>query len=384
MSKSKVFVGLVALIALGAGAMVEFGKGHVTGLLPVTWFGGDKPAGRTDARRSNVRTIAVEVGKAVRKKTPVTIDALGTVTTMASVAIKTRLDNEIVGIHFEDGAYVKEGDLLVALDTRATEAAIAQAQATLARDHAQLEGAERDLRRATDLMTKGAGPQLNVENSRTQVETFRGAIAADTAALENLKVQLSYCTIRAPISGRISQAAVKVGNFVRSADTSPIATINQIAPIYVTFGVPQAQLPDLRVALDEGVAAVEATIPGETRTAKGRVAMIENTVDPTTGLVTVRALMPNEDELLWPGTLAGVQVTVRIDDAVIVPSEAVQVNQQGSYVYVVRDNVATIVPVKVARLLTDETVLESGLADGDVVVTDGHLLLNNGAHVAVR
>jgi RND family efflux transporter MFP subunit len=312
------------------------------------------------------------------------IYGLGTVTTMASVAIKTRLDNDIVGIHFQYGAYVKEGDLLVALDTRATEAAIAQAQATLARDRAQIEGAERDLRRATDLMTKGAGPQLNVENSRTQVETFRGAIAADTAALENLKVQLSYCTIRAPISGRISQAAVKVGNFVRSADAIPIATINQIAPIYVTFGVPQAQLPDLRVALEEGVAAVEVTIPGETRTAKGRVAMIENTVDPTTGLVTVRALMPNEDELLWPGTLASVQVTVRIDDAVIVPSDAVQVSQQGSYVYVVRDNVATIVPVKVARILTDETVLESGVADGDVVVTDGHLLLSNGAHVSVR
>ena len=266
MTKNRVFWGLVAVIALGAGAMVALNLGHVAGLLPVKWFGESKPAGQT-AGRSGVRTIAVEVAKAVQKKTPVQIDALGTVTTIASVAIKTRLDNEIVGIHFRDGAFVKEGDLLITFDPRAFEAQIAQAQGNLARDQAQLDGAERDLRRNADLMTKGAGPQLNVENSKTQADSFRAAIQADSAALENLKVQLSYCTIRAPISGRISQAAFKVGNLVRSADVAPIATVNQIAPIYVTFGVPQANLPDLRVALDEGVAAVEITIPGETRTA---------------------------------------------------------------------------------------------------------------------
>jgi membrane fusion protein, multidrug efflux system len=195
---------------------------------------------------------------------------------------------------------------------------------------------------------------------------------------------LSYCTIRAPISGRISQAAVKVGNFVRSADTVPIATINQIAPVYVTFAVPQRSLPDLRLALAEGVASVDVIIPGETSQAHGRVAMVENTVDPTTGMVTVRAVMPNHDELLWPGTLVNVQTTIRTEDAVVVPSDAVQVSQQGPFVFVVRDNIATVTPVTVARLLGTDTVIESGLAGGDVVVTDGHLLLTNGARVTTH
>jgi multidrug efflux system membrane fusion protein len=385
MSKSKVLLQLVVVLAVAGGAMAAFGKpdDFAKWLSPAKWFG-EKAAAQDARGRAGPRTIAVEVATATRQKTPVKVEALGTVTTMASVAVKTRLDNEIVGIHFSDGASVKQGDILVTLDPRAIEAQIAQAEGTLARDQAQLDGAERDLRRNTDLLTKGAGPQLNVENSKTQADAFRAAIKADLAALENLKVQLSYCTIRAPISGRISQAAVKVGNFVRSADTFPIATINQIAPIYVTFTVPQGSLPQLREALAEGDAPVEATVPGEEQHARGSVAMIENTVDPTTGMATVRAVMPNNDELLWPGTLVSVAATVRVEDDIVVPSDAVQVRQQGSFVYVVRDNVATVRPVTVAWVIGDDTVIGSGLDDGDVVVTDGHLQLTNGARVAIH
>jgi RND family efflux transporter MFP subunit len=387
MNKGKFFLQLVVVLAVAGGAVAAaFGKADELAkwFPPAKWFVGEKAAAQGAGGRAGPRAVAVEVATAARQKTPVQIDALGTVTTMASVAIKTRLDNEIVGIHFTDGALVKRGDLLVTLDTRAIEAQIAQAEGTLARDQAQLDGAERDLRRNTDLLMKGAGPQLNVENSKTQADTFRAATKADLAVLENLKVQLSYCTIRAPISGRISQAAVKVGNFVRSADIVPIATINQIAPIYVTFAVPQGSLPELREALAEGDAPVEAMVPGEQQHARGGVAMIENTVDPTTGMVTVRAKMPNNDELLWPGALVSVQTTVRVEDNIVVPSDAVQVSQQGSFVYVVRDNVATVRPVMVARVLGDDTVIGSGLDEGDVVVVDGHLQLTNGARVAVR
>jgi membrane fusion protein, multidrug efflux system len=312
------------------------------------------------------------------------LEALGNVTTMASVAIKSRIDNEIVGIHFTDGAFVKQGDLLVTLDPRSLQAQIAQAEAAVARDQAQLEMAERDLRRYSELVGKGATPQLNVDNSRTQGDTLRANIRADNAVLENLKVQLSYCFIRAAISGRISQASVKVGNFARSADTVPIATINQMAPVYVTFSVPQRSLPDLRVAMAESDTSVEAIIPGDTRRARGRIAMIENGVDPTAGMAMVRASMPNEDELLSPGTLVTAQVTLRTENTIVVPSSAVQVSQQGNFVFVVKNGVATVTPIKVARLLGNETVLESGLDDGDVVVTDGHLLLTNGARVTVR
>jgi membrane fusion protein, multidrug efflux system len=352
---------------------------------PLKWIVGDKTAAQQAPRSGPPqRTVAVEVAEAARKKTPVILEGLGNVTTIASVAVRPRIDNEIVGVHFSDGAFVKKGDLLISLDSRAIEAQIAQAEGNIARDQAQLEGAERDFRRYTELVAKAATPVLNLENAKTQTDTFRAAIQADNAALENLKVQLSYCSIRAPISGRISQANVKVGNFARSADVTPIATINQMAPIYVTFTIPQRSLPELRVAMAETGTAVEAIIPGDKRRSRGTITMVENTIDPTTGMATLRATMPNEDELLWPGTLVTAQVTLRTEEAVVVPTAAVQVSQQGNFVFVVKDNMAIVTPVTVARLLGDETVLQSGINEGDVVVTDGHLLLTDKVRVAVR
>jgi multidrug efflux system membrane fusion protein len=303
---------------------------------------------------------------------------------MASVALKSRIDSEITAIHFDDGARVKQGDLLITLDSRTIEAQILQAEGNTARDTAQLEGAERDLKRYTELVAKSATPVTNLDNAKTQAAVFAATLKADDAMLKNLQVQLSYATIRAPISGRISAASVKVGNFVRSADLLPIATIIQTAPVYVSFPMPQVSLASLRDAMAEGSSSVDAMIPGDTRKAVGRIAMIENTVDTTTGMVNVRATMPNENELLWPGTLVQTYLNLRNEDAVTVPSEAVQVSQSGNYVYVIKNDVAELHSVKVARTLGDVTVLESGVNDGDVVVTNGHLQLTDGARVAVR
>src|SRR5215471_8744891 len=340
MSRSKVLFGLLVVAATGwAAASGRLGDTEELAkwFPPLKWLTGDKAVAQSPQGGPNQRSVAVEVGKAVKKKTPVILESLGNVTTMASVAVKPRIDSEIIGIHFSDGAFVKRGDLLVTLDSRSIEAQIAQAEGNLARDQAQLEGAQRDFRRYTELVPKGATPVLNLENAQTQVDTFRAAIKADTAALGNLKVQLSFCSIRAPISGRISQAAIKVGNFARSADAIPIATINQLAPIYVTFTVPQRSLPEVRVAMAETGASIEAVIPGDNRRATGVITMMENTVDPTTGMATLRATMPNADELLWPGSLVTVQITLRSEDGVVAPSAAVQVSQQGSFVYVVND-----------------------------------------------
>jgi RND family efflux transporter MFP subunit len=385
MTKSRAFIGLVVIVGAAGWAAASGMFGNTEELAswfpPLKWVIGDKAAAQAPPVQ---RAVGVEVAKAVKKKTPVLLDALGNVTMIASVAVKPRLDSEITGVHFSDGAYVKQGDLLISLDSRALEAQIAQAEGNIARDQAQLAGANRDLRRTGELLAKGAGPQLNVENSKTQADAYAGATKADEAALENLKVQLSYTKIKAPISGRISQAAVKVGNFARMADVVPIATINQVAPVYVTFSVAQRSLPELRIAMAEGDAPVEAIIPGDSRRAEGMVTMIENAVDPTSGLVLVRATMPNEDELLWPGTLVTARVTLRTEEAVVVPSAAVQVSQQGNFVFVVKDNIATVTPIKVRRSLGDETVIDTGPADGDVVVTDGHLLLNDGTRVTVR
>lgn len=354
------------------------------GVAAMQWLGADERAAAQASKAAQPRVVSVEVGNAVKKSVPAIIEGLGTVTPLASVAVRTRIDSEIVGIHFTDGALVEKGNLLVSLDTRVLEAQIRQAEAQLARDQAQLAGAERDLKRYTELVARQSTPQVNLDNARTQVDVYRAAILASQALIDNLKVQLSYCTIRAPISGRISQANVKVGNLVRMADIQPIATINQVAPVYVSFTVPQRTLPDVRAALATGDVPVEAVVPGESRRATGSVSMIENAVDSATGMATIRAAMPNKDELLWPGTLVTARLTLRTDDAVTVPAAAVQVSQQGTFVYVVADGTAHVRPVKVARTEGDETVLESGLRGGETVVTNGHLQLNDGTRVNPR
>jgi RND family efflux transporter MFP subunit len=330
------------------------------------------------------RVVPVELATAVRKPTPVFIEALGTVTPIEAVAVRARLDSEIVGVHFRDGATVTKGDLLLTLDSRAIEAQVVQAEGNIARDKAQLEGAERDVRRYTELVAKNATPVVNLDNSKTQSDTFRAAIRADEGALENLKVQLTYCAIRAPISGRISAAAVKVGNFVRAMDVAPIATINQIAPIYVAFAVPQRNLPDVRAALAAETATVEAIVAGEKRRPTGQLTMIENAVDSATGMVTMRATMDNADQVLWPGALVVMRLTLRYEEGVVVPTTAVLTGQAGKYVYVVKDNVAHVQHVTVAWGNETETVVSDGLAGGESVVTNGHLQLNNGTKVSPR
>jgi RND family efflux transporter MFP subunit len=336
------------------------------------------------AQRQTGKAVPVEVGNAERKKVPVRVDALGSVTPIASVAIKARVDTTITEVHFRDGAEVKKGDLLFTLDGRAIEAQIAQTEGAVARDRAQLAGAERDVARYTDLVAKSATPTVNLDNAKTQAEVYRAAIKSDEGLLDNLKVQLSYCTIRAPIDGRISAAAVKVGNFVRQADIAAMATINQMAPVYVSFTVPQKVLPEIRLALAAETATVEAIVPGEQKHAAGQVTMIENTVDTATGMATIRATMPNTDEALWPGTLVNTELTLREEDAVTVPTAAVQVSQTGNFVFVIDNGVTKVQPVKVERAVGGETVISSGLAGGETVVTDGQLLLSNGMRVNVR
>ena len=340
--------------------------------------------GAAQSKSLTARAVPVETAIAERKKVPVRVVSLGSVTPIASVAIKARVDTAIMAVHFRDGQAVKKGDLLFTLDGRAIEAQIVQTEGMVARDKAQLAGAERDVARYTDLVAKAATPVINLDNAKTQSEVFTAAIKSDEGLLENLKVQLSYCTIRAAIDGRISAAAVKVGNFVRQADTAAMATIIQMAPVYVSFTVPQKVLPEIRQALAAESATIEAIIPGEQKRANGQVTMIENTVDSATGLATIRATMPNEQEVLWPGTLVTTELTLRIEDAVVVPSTAVQVSQTGSFVFVINDGVAKVQPVNIARSVGNQSVIKSGLSGGETVVTDGQLLLSSGTRVNPR
>jgi multidrug efflux system membrane fusion protein len=369
----RMLVVLAVVLAVAAGCAIAATR---SGL----WPGGAV----AQAPRPNApRAVPVEVVSATKKVVPVRIEALGSVTPIASVAIKPRVDSEITGVHFRDGAMVQQGDLLFTLDSRAIEAQVRQVEGLLAGARANLEQAERDVARYTELLAKSATTLVTLQNARTQTNIWRASVDSNTAQLENLNILLSYCTIRAPIAGRASMAAVKVGNFVRAVD-SPLATIIQTAPVYVTFSLQQGYLPDLRQALANESATIEAIIPGEPRRASGQVTMIENSVDAPTGTVPVRATMPNADELLWPGTLVTVQLTFREEEAVTVPSTAVQMSQTGSYVFLVDNDVATVRPVEVARVLGSESVLASGLDGGETVVTNGQLLLSNGTKVAAR
>src|SRR3982075_659787 len=363
-----ILVGGLSIIALAA---------FVTRSL---WTGG--AAGARAPQRA--RAISVKLAKAVRKPVPVDVDSIGTVTPISSVALKSRVETTIVSVHFEDGAKVREGDLLFTLDARQIDAQIEQAEGTLAKDQAQLEGAQRDFRRFSDLIGKGATTQVNLDNAKTQADILIGTIKADQSALDNLKVQKSFTTIRAPFSGRISAANVKVGNFVRPADIAPLAVINQMAPVYVTFAIPQRVLVDLRDAMATGGSKVIATIPGHQRSEDGKGAMVENTVDSTTGMVTVRGIMNNENETLWPGTLVNTRLIIRTENSVVVPTVAVQRSQSGNFVFVVKDGVAAVQAVKVERTLQGLSVISEGLSGNEDVVVDGQLLLSDGSRIETR
>lgn len=365
---------LVAIVLVGGVAAAAFATRS-------SWMG---TGANAQAPQQRVRVISIETAKAERRTVPMDVDSIGTVTPIASVAIKSRIETTITGVHFEDGARVNEGDILFTLDARQIDAQIAQAEGALARDQAQLAGAQRDLKRFTELFAKGATTQVNVDNAKTQGDILAGTIQAGESALENLRVQKSYTVIRAPFAGRISAANVKAGNFVRPADLTPMATLNQMAPVYVSFAVPQRVLGELRDGIKDGVSMVKATIPGSGRSESGKVAMVENAVDATTGMVTVRGIMDNKAETLWPGTLVNAKLTVRTEEAVVVPSVAVQRSQTGNFVFVVRNSTANVQKVDVGRTAQGMSVITSGLDGTEEVVIDGQLLLSNGTRVEVR
>jgi multidrug efflux system membrane fusion protein len=371
MKKRTVVVGVIAgLVLVGLGAFL--------------WNGTAGQKAAAQAPRAGQRTVPVAAATASKTSVPIRLQALGTVTTIASVAIKTRLDSEIVAVKFEDGARVKQGDVLFVLDSRSIETEIKRVEAVIAGAEAQFEQASRDVQRYTDLVAKNATTVVTLNNAQTQVNISHATADSNKAALEGLRVQLSYCTIRAPISGRISMASVKIGNIARQADTAPLATLNQISPIYVSFSVAQGNLSDVRESIAAETATLDAIVPGSGKRSVGQVTMVENSVDSATGMVMIRSTMPNKDELLWPGTLVNTELTLRTEERITVPAAALQLSQAGEFVFVVKDDAVVVRPIKVERTVNGQLVIESGLAEGEVVVTDGQLLLSSGTKVTIR
>ncbi|QTL05416.1 efflux RND transporter periplasmic adaptor subunit [Aquabacter sp. L1I39] len=341
-----------------------------------------KKGGTTAAAPPQTRGVPVLVATAVRKAMPLRVEALGTVEPMISVTIRTRVASRVDAVKFEDGAAVREGDVLFVLDSRDIDAQILQAEATLSRDKAQLEKAQRDVDRYSGLLARNAVSQVQVEDAKTTADVQKAVVQQDEANLQSLRVQRSYYEIKAPVTGRVGVAGVRPGAVIRVDDT--MATVRQIKPIYVAFGVPERYLGELRATM--GTSEVQFRLQGgDEQVTGGKVVALDNTVDPQTGTLMVRALFPNADERLWPGTLGDVTVTLRMEpNMVAVPAEAIQSGQNGTFVFVVENNTAAVVPVKISRTVDGQAVVTAGLKGGEVVVTEGQLALRSGTKVEVK
>jgi membrane fusion protein, multidrug efflux system len=328
----------------------------------------------------------VVTGLVAQADVPVQLTGIGTVQSIATVLVRSRLDGQIAKIAFEEGQEVKAGELLFSLDDRALVAQLRQAEATLARDRAQLVRAQQELKRQQDLAQRDYSSRQKLEQSQSDAAAFEATVRASEAAAENARVLLSYATIRSPIDGRTGSIAAKQGNVIKAND-QPLVTITQVRPIYVGFTMPERNLPAIRAALAKGPVSVSAAPPNDAAaTETGTLTFIDNQVDTATGTIALKATFDNARNALWPGQFVQVTVTLGIQqNATVVPSAAIQTGQSGLYVFVVKpDSTAEVRPVTVDRSQGSVSVVSSGLAPGEQVVLEGQLRLATGTRVAPR
>jgi membrane fusion protein, multidrug efflux system len=330
--------------------------------------------------------IPVVVAAAERRSMPLRLDAIGTVQTIASLSVKSRIDAQIAEVKVGDGQYVKAGDVLFLLDARAAEAQVHQMEAQLVRDRAQLANAKRDVDRYAPLVAKEFVSHQQYDTAVTTALALEAGVRSDEAALENAKVLLTYYTITAPIDGRLGMVTAKAGNNVKANDV-PFLTLNQVKPIYVLFSVAERELPGIRAAQAAGAVTVSALPAGDKgKPAEGKLAFFDNSVDIATGTIAVRGIFENQDERLWPGQFVNVSLTLASDaEALVVPQAAVQIGQAEPFVFVVKaDNTVEARKIAVSRTIDGSSVIASGLAAGERVVIDGQLRLSNGSRVEIR
>ena len=343
----------------------------------------DRASGRSG---SGGPAITVATAMVDQKSMPLAISVIGTVEAYSNVAVHPQITGQLTSVDFKEGGDVTKGEIIFTLDFRPLESALEQAQANLARDMAQAANARSSSARYQDLQSRGIATKEQADQSRTSADALDATVQADRAAVDNAKVQLQYATIMAPITGRTGALMVHEGNLVRANDATPLVVINQVSPIYVSFGIPEGQLPDLKRYMAQGSVAVEAAPPGETTSSKGRITFIDNAVDATTGQIKIKASFPNEDRQLWPGQFVNVTVTLKVDaSAIVVPTAAVQNGQQGNYVFVLKpDRTVDLRSITVEREAAEDTVVQKGLAHGEIVITDGQLRLAAGSRVSIK
>lgn len=359
--------------------------------------------------------VPVSAADVMSRDVPVQLSAIGTVVAYTTVSIKSQVNGEIREVHFKEGQQVRKGDLLFTVDSRPFETDLRRAEANLARDNAQLKQAEANLARDVaqaknaaverhryqQLLEKGVAAPEQFDAARTTDEALTAAVNADKAAIDNskeairadqaaidsVKIQLGYCNVQSPIDGRTGSLLIHPGNLVKSNDAAAMVVINQVFPIYVSFAVPEQYLQDIRKFTSEGKLKVQAVIAGDdTRPIDGILAFIDNAVDSNTGTIRLKGSFTNQDRRLWPGQFVSVVLTLTTQaGAVVVPSEAVQTGQAGTFVFIVKPDLKVESrPITAGRTVGSQTIILKGLQPGEKVVTDGQIRLMTGATVQIK
>ncbi|OGP69710.1 MAG: hypothetical protein A2169_10875 [Deltaproteobacteria bacterium RBG_13_47_9] len=394
-------------------------KGHFQSLfvliLGLFWFGvftsscsNEKP------QKPASVSFPVTVGTVTQKTFPVQLRAIGNVQAYSTVTVKSRVPGQIMRVYFKEGDDVKKGALLFMIDPRPFEAILKQAEANLQRDMAQVKQAEANLERDMAqeknakaeadrykmLLEKGVVARQQYDKFRTDWEVLvatlqadraakantEAAVLADRAAVENAKLQLSYCSIHSPMDGRTGSLIVQEGNIIKDNDAS-LVVINQITPIYVTFSVPEQNLGEIKKHMSSRKLKVEAIVPNnEVSPYQGFISFIDNLVDTATGTIKIKGTFPNNERRLWPGQFVNLVLSLTTEpNAMVVPSRAIQTGQEGQYVFVVKsDFTVESRPVVAGQTMNNETVVQKGLHVDEKVVMDGQLRLYPGARVEIK
>ncbi|HMD03893.1 MAG TPA: efflux RND transporter periplasmic adaptor subunit [Candidatus Binatus sp.] len=331
--------------------------------------------------------VPILAAKVVQKTVSDSIRAIGRVEAFSTVDVKSQINGQVMQVHFRQGEDVKQGDLLFTIDPRPFDAALRQAEANLAKDRAQYREAAADERRYAVLLKQNVGSRQQYDQVEATAAALSASMEADEAAVQTARLNLEYCEIRAPIDGRTGDLLVHAGNLVKPDADTAMVVINQVHPVYVDFAIPEQKLPAVREYMAEHKLAVQVSLPEQQGPLEsGELSFVDNTVDSKTGTINLKGEFTNADARLWPGEFVNATLVLRDHPgAILVPSQAVQTGQQGSFVFVVQpDMKATLRPIVIGETIDNETVVNSGLKPGETVVTDGQLRLIPGATVTIK